>query len=586
MTNVRSITPLPPANFTPEMGNFKTLKPFRYWCQKVLPLVYDDSLSYYELLCKVIDYLNKTMEDVETLHGDITDLHKAYTQLQEYVNNYFSTLDMQEEINKKLDEMASNGELANLMGKYMIRNYDTFDDVPKNIIGINYHINGRNYIGDGGDSVWYTSNTKPDKLYYEEFDGVYHILLQSPANIVSVGCVDANNNIDTDKLSKIKISGGIFIPNGIYKASNTIKILSSLTGNPISLPNINHARGEVDNWRADTNAVIDSTADTILSIGDGCSASNLVIRGHSYYQTEHRELVRQGNEQPVYSRYESGTQIGIHCTDYGAIINGCAVYFCHTGIKTEYYSNIDKTYSFECKIGLYVNINDNNVTNHRSYDCETGVFISGTLNTISNVRCDGISGVGFSIGSHGNTLTNIAVDFSYLCGIKITGRNNIINNARLRCCAKYPNTDTELNEENVMGNCGILINGNGNYLKGIPLNRPSILDSGEAVRTMNKIVVLEGGSYFTNVEFCKGRPSENYADDEDSITCLSGNAPATSFKTNKNYYSSSFTNLKSTSVLTIDGVCNTKQTDATKGNMYLENGKWYICNGTSWDEIS
>ena len=40
------------------------LTPFRFWCQKVLPLVYDDSLSYYELLCKVIDYLNKMGEDV------------------------------------------------------------------------------------------------------------------------------------------------------------------------------------------------------------------------------------------------------------------------------------------------------------------------------------------------------------------------------------------------------------------------------------------------------------------------------------------------------------------------------------------
>lgn len=34
---------------------------FRFWCQKVLPAVYDDSLSYYELLCKVIDKLNEVI---------------------------------------------------------------------------------------------------------------------------------------------------------------------------------------------------------------------------------------------------------------------------------------------------------------------------------------------------------------------------------------------------------------------------------------------------------------------------------------------------------------------------------------------
>ena len=111
----RTITPNPPADFTPSMGNYKTLQPFRYWCQKVLPLVYEDSLSYYELLCKVVDYLNKTMEDVETLHGDVTGLHEAYVQLQNYVNTYFSSLDVQEEINNKLDTMVSDGTLLDII---------------------------------------------------------------------------------------------------------------------------------------------------------------------------------------------------------------------------------------------------------------------------------------------------------------------------------------------------------------------------------------------------------------------------------------------------------------------------------------
>lgn len=103
------------ANFTPNLGNYKDLQPFRYWCQKVLPLVYDDSLSYYELLCKVVDYLNKTMEDVDTLHGDVTNLHKAYIELQGYVNNYFNNLDVQNEINNKLDSMAADGTLLTII---------------------------------------------------------------------------------------------------------------------------------------------------------------------------------------------------------------------------------------------------------------------------------------------------------------------------------------------------------------------------------------------------------------------------------------------------------------------------------------
>ena len=103
------------ADYTPNMGEYTELRPFRYWCQKVLPLVYDDSLSYMELLCKVVDYLNKTMHDVDTLHTDVVQLHAAYVQLQGYVNTYFENLDVQPEIDKKLDEMAESGALLNII---------------------------------------------------------------------------------------------------------------------------------------------------------------------------------------------------------------------------------------------------------------------------------------------------------------------------------------------------------------------------------------------------------------------------------------------------------------------------------------
>ena len=116
--NTRSIKPLPAADFTPEMGNYRTLQPFRYWCHKVLPLVYDDSLSYYELLCKVVDYLNKTMEDVSNMGVDISELLNAYNQLQNYVNNYFDSLDVQQEIDNKLDESFNGDYYFERLKKY------------------------------------------------------------------------------------------------------------------------------------------------------------------------------------------------------------------------------------------------------------------------------------------------------------------------------------------------------------------------------------------------------------------------------------------------------------------------------------
>lgn len=107
------------ANFTPDLKGYSNVKPFRFWCQKVLPLVYDDSLSYYELLCKVVDYINNIIDDLSATEDNVASLLDAYNQLQDYVNNYFTNLDVQEEINNKLDDLVEDGTLTTLIGNYI-----------------------------------------------------------------------------------------------------------------------------------------------------------------------------------------------------------------------------------------------------------------------------------------------------------------------------------------------------------------------------------------------------------------------------------------------------------------------------------
>lgn len=180
----KTITPNDQADFTPTLGNYKTLQPFRYWCQKVLPLVYDDSLSYYELLCKVVDYLNKSMEDVETLHGDVTNIHKAYVELQSYVNNYFSTLDVQKEINNKLDVMASDGSLSTLLKAIIGNNslptfVNSTSDMTNTLLVYVLKSNGHIYYYDSG-------NWKDSGLVYGAFNSY------APSDIIIL-----NSNVDS-----------------------------------------------------------------------------------------------------------------------------------------------------------------------------------------------------------------------------------------------------------------------------------------------------------------------------------------------------------------------------------------------------
>lgn len=61
---------------------------FPFWCQKVLPLVYDDSLSYYEVLCKVYDFLNHIINDNTEVIKEVEELEKEVAQIKEWIDNF------------------------------------------------------------------------------------------------------------------------------------------------------------------------------------------------------------------------------------------------------------------------------------------------------------------------------------------------------------------------------------------------------------------------------------------------------------------------------------------------------------------
>lgn len=100
---------------------FTTVDTFKYWCHKILPLVYDDSLSYYEQLCKVVSLLNQVIENVNNIPEYIGELVK-----DERLKALLSALldEFREQIanaNEKDSETATSdrsvGELVWLNGK-------------------------------------------------------------------------------------------------------------------------------------------------------------------------------------------------------------------------------------------------------------------------------------------------------------------------------------------------------------------------------------------------------------------------------------------------------------------------------------
>lgn len=519
----------------------------------------------------------------KTYNGFLT-YEEAFKSLKDFVENYFKNLDVQSEINNKLDEMAKDGSLWDLLGVYAIRVYDTFDSAVKNIPNITYQVLGRHKINDGGSGIWKTSLVEPLDNYYEKIGNVYHIPISLPMNIVTIGLVDEDGNIDVDRLNSLaKVKNGLFIPSGYYKANKTISTFFSMYSTPISLPNISHSSGDIGSWRLRSNAVIETSADIGIQVNDSCVLENIIVVGNSYKQTENRELCRKGNNQPIYGITETETQIGIYLHDYGSRAKGCAVYYCHTGIKCDYYAKISDCIVFQCKIGIYLLANDNNVIDSRVYDCNTAFYITGVLNEIVNVRCDGISGKGMVIQGTGNNIVNYICDFSYKCALHIKGNRNVISDIRFRCCAQYPNTTTAITDENADGNCGILIDGRGNYIKDIPSIRPSIMDSGDDVYSMSVFVALISGSTFTKAIF--NPIGSTTTPLTELITCVSGNAPATIFENIYRYYSDSFTKADDVNVLITNNYANTKQASAPKGTLHFDGSTWFVFNGTTWTNL-
>lgn len=127
-------TPATPIPQPPSMGFPDTLTPFRFFCQRVLPAVYSDEISYYELLCKVADYLNKTMSNVNDLNDDMKALKEYIDQLYEWVDHYFDNLDVQYEINKKLDMMVADGTFAEIVKPFIAPFYQQYLDEVQGLI--------------------------------------------------------------------------------------------------------------------------------------------------------------------------------------------------------------------------------------------------------------------------------------------------------------------------------------------------------------------------------------------------------------------------------------------------------------------
>lgn len=306
------------ADFTPEKEDYKILPPFKMQVLTNFPYIeYDfDALTNYQLLCKVVEYLNGVIHNENEVTEQINSLYNAYIALQNYVNNYLDNI-VPEEIDEKLDEYVEDGTLENLLNNKLslIRIYPTTESMIEASStltnGMNITTLGYYNVNDGGGASFKISDTESANEFQIDLDGLYANLIveNDTISFKQIGCVaDGTTNnatlinkalavIKAKSIGNFYINEGTFaindsqfiIPNGLHLYGNgkeSIIQVNSLS-NEVFMTNEHYLDYDhkdtfiLENFRINKQAIGVGTA------GKRCMrfacTDNVVIRNIYYY---------------------------------------------------------------------------------------------------------------------------------------------------------------------------------------------------------------------------------------------------------------------------------------------------------------
>lgn len=90
---------------------------FRRFVLQNFPFIEEDfdALTDYELISKVVEYLNKVIDTTNYTTEQMAIVTDAFNTLKDYVDHYFDTLDVQDEINNKVDQLVEDGTLQRIL---------------------------------------------------------------------------------------------------------------------------------------------------------------------------------------------------------------------------------------------------------------------------------------------------------------------------------------------------------------------------------------------------------------------------------------------------------------------------------------
>ena len=108
------------ANFFPDVPQFPSMGTFQPVYGKFDLTTYIQGASDYEIMAFLVGKYNACLEAYGTVTKLSSDTVTACKQLQDWINSWFTNLDVQEEINNKLNKMIEDGTISSLLSDIII----------------------------------------------------------------------------------------------------------------------------------------------------------------------------------------------------------------------------------------------------------------------------------------------------------------------------------------------------------------------------------------------------------------------------------------------------------------------------------
>ena len=225
----------------------------------IIPTSYKDSMSYYECLAWLCKFLEETVIPTLNENGEaVEELQALYIELNEYVTNYFENLDVQEEINNKLDDMVEAGTLQEIIASYLNANalfcFDTIDDLKaaENLVDGSFALTlGKSTKDDNAGCMFHIVEELPEDYYITLDSGLYAVYYFTDS--VNANCFDevydAVEYAHKHNINKIYLSNDITI-------TKTIELYDDMIfdGNSYTLTcNLSRSRGITNKYSHQTD---------------------------------------------------------------------------------------------------------------------------------------------------------------------------------------------------------------------------------------------------------------------------------------------------------------------------------------------